>query len=77
MAAIVVADTLLGTGPWFQLTPFLPVLFGYLAARFYMRTFKVKNPSAKALVATVNGTVLFWGSCLAFVCSLANLPTGW
>ncbi len=77
---VVVLNTvgrLFGDDLWFQLTPILSILAGYGASRFYLKSFRVERPGRRALVATITGTVLFWGSCLAFVCSLANLPTGW
>lgn len=61
----------------FQLMPVLSILVGYGASRFYLKAFSVDSPGRRAIMATITGTVLFWGSCLAFVCSLANLPTGW
>ena len=77
---VVVLNTvgrLFGGDVWFQLTPILSVLAGYVASRFYLKSFRVERPERRALMATIAGTVLFWGSCFAFVCSLANLPTGW
>ncbi len=68
---------LFGGDMWFQLTPILSILAGYWASHFYLKTVRVERPKRRALMATITGTVLFWGSCLAFVCSLANLPTGW
>ena len=77
---VVVLNTvgrLFGGGVWLQLMPLLSPLVGYWVARLYLRTLRVGSPGRRALTATITGTVLFWGSCLAFVCSLANLPTGW
>lgn len=77
---IVVLNTIgrLFGGPlWFQITPLISMAVGYWIAFTYLKTLKIDHPRRKALVATVTGTVLFWGSCLAFVCSLANQPMGW
>ena len=62
---------------WFQLMPFISPLLGFWLARLYMKTLKVDSPGRRAIMATITGTVLFWGSCFALVCSMANLPTGW
>ncbi len=61
----------------FQIMPFLSVGTGLGISYLYMRAFKVEKPFMRALISTVTGTVLFLGSCLAFVCSIANYPPGW
>jgi len=61
----------------FQLMPVFSISAGYGVSHFCLKAFRVESPGRRAIIATIIGTVLFWGSCLAFVCSLANLPTGW
>ena len=77
---VIVLNTLgrvFGGDLWFQLIPLLSVFTGYWASRLYLKSFRVDSPGRRAVVATLTGTVLFWSSCLALVCSMANLPTGW
>ncbi len=77
---IVVLNTvarILGGPLWLQITPLISIVVGYWIAFTYLKTLKIDHPRRKALVAAITGTVLFWGSCLAFVCSLANQPMGW
>ena len=58
-------------GAYFQLTPFLSVLTGFGLSYLYFRRLGIDRPAKRALVSTITGTVLFWGSCVALVCSIA------
>ena len=80
LTPIIVLNTVarvLSGGFWFQILPFLSVGAGLGFSYLYMKLFRVERPFTRALISTITGTVLFWGSCLAFVCSVANYPTGW
>jgi len=77
---IVVLNTvarLFGGSTWFQFIPIASLLAGYGVALLYFRAVGMEGAKRRAVISVITGSVLFYGSCLAFVCSIANLPTGW
>ncbi|MDQ7038771.1 MAG: hypothetical protein Q9N26_06185 [Aquificota bacterium] len=68
---IFVIPDLLKTGIYYELFPILPVLAGFGVSYLYFRIFRVERPAMRAVISTITGTVLFLGSCLALVCSIA------
>ncbi len=56
---------------YFEVWPFLALILALVVTYPYMKVVRVDAPFRKALLSTLIGSVLFWGSCIGLLCAIA------
>ena len=56
---------------YYEMWPFLTLLLALVVTYLYMKVMRAGAPFRKALLSTLIGSILFWGSCIGLLCAIA------